>query len=263
MRSAIGGRYWMLCIPCLYILTLFVSSSHLTPGTACVSTPCFRPAGSTVECGSSITIIHEENYPILWIGDSRTVGLQAALQRSDRDPKYHTFICKVGAGCSYLKQMSSTIVKQSDPPHIIVINLGVNDLGNIRRYQAAYDEYLSSVWKNCPVYIISVNPVRPPCRSVSNRQIESFNTAMQEYIEMKNASASAEAYPIRYIDTYSYLQKNGYRSGDGLHYGAASYLDIYDYILSSIREPIGDGEGRYIIHSSSSPAGTADSRSSE
>lgn len=205
--------------------------------------PAYAPAGSVQECQESYSLQHIRNYPVFFLGDSRTVGMEQALSAGGYDLTCHTFLAKVGKGYSWLVTQSRTLEDFEHSPQIIIINLGVNDLGNCGKYQQLYDTYLDSCWQNCPVYIVSVNPVCSPCHSVSNAQIERFNESMQDWINEENASAPAEAFPIRYIDTYSYLQETGFSSSDGLHYSAATYLRIYDYILEQIKEPIGDGSG--------------------
>lgn len=228
-----------------YLIIFLSASSHLTYGEVSTQAASYLPVGSTTEYCERLSVRHIDNYPILFIGDSRTVGMQSALNASHTDLSYHTFLAKVGKGCKWLRQVHSTIENHTSTPHIVVINMGVNDLGNIQNYLSLYSEYTDTIWKDCPVYIVSVNPVRSPCTSVTNRQIEVFNQTMKDYIETQNASASAKAFPIRYIDTYSYLQEGGYQSRDGLHYSASTYQDIYRYILDCVEEPIGDGEGWY------------------
>ena len=39
---------------------------------------------------------------------------------------------------------------------------------------------------------------------------------------------------IIYIDTYTYLTKNGYSTRDGLHYDNKTYKSIYSYIRKEI-----------------------------
>lgn len=253
----------ILSLISIYLLISQTFSSHLSYSLPPVPVNSYTPIGSTSEYGTVHSIEHIDNYPIVFIGDSRTVGMETALTASHADLSDHSFLSKVGKGYQWLLQMSPELETIASTPHIIVLNMGVNDLGNIKQYETLYATYHETIWKNCPIYIVSVNPVRSPCHTVTNQRIESFNQQMQEFIRMQNASAPAEAFPIQYIDTYSYLQENGYQSRDGLHYASSTYLQIYHYILDAIQEPIGDGEGWYIIHSSSSPVETSYPRSSE
>lgn len=211
----------------------------------------YPPVGSVPTIAVAGSIDFSPNYPIHFIGDSRTVGMQQALTYGGQDLTNHRFTARVGKGYSWLVTQSQL---QELPPSILIINLGVNDLGNLKNYQALYETYAQTYWKNCSIYIVSVNPCRHPCTSVSNGQIEAFNTSMQQWINTYNAenvSASAETFPIHYIDTYHMLLTEGYSSSDGLHYSATTYEKIYDYILNSIQESIGDGTGTYTYKVSS------------
>jgi lysophospholipase L1-like esterase len=212
--------------------------------------PATAPAGSVLKCTDIYSLTHVDNYPVLFVGDSRTVGLQQALSASEYNLSNHSFVAKVGQGYSWLSSQAQTLSECENSPHIIILNLGVNDLGNCTNYQKLYDTYRKGIWKDCPLYIVSVNPVCAPCQSVSNRQIEAFNQDMQNWINKENASATAETLPIHYIDTYSYLLETGYSSTDGLHYSSDTYLRIYEYIMTQIEEPVGDGSGFYSTSSS-------------
>ena len=218
------------------------------------------PAGAPLVTNESHHLQYVKNYPVLFIGDSRTVGMKQALQYARYDLSNHEFLAKVGKGYSWLTSQSHAFETLSDTPHILIINLGVNDLGNCRKYQQYYESCIASCWAECPIYIVSVNPVCSPCSSVSNRQIENYNASMLSWIEEKNAQAAAGAFKIQYIDTYTYLQTQGYASNDGLHYSTKTYLSIYNYILEQIKEPIGDGCG-YFITTPAPPVENEDPRS--
>ena len=211
------------------------------------SLPTFMPIGSAPAAPSAEIIEYIPDYPLLFIGDSRTVGLEQALKQNGSDLSNQAFLARIGKGFHWLTSTAKEYEGFQELPHIIVINLGVNDLGNVTKYQQLYHSYRESYWKNCPLYIVSVGPVCSPCRSVTNSRITAFNQSMQTWIQTENASASAETSSIHYIDTYSYLMETGFSSPDGLHYSAATYLKIYDYILSQITESIGDGQGYLVV----------------
>lgn len=203
------------------------------------------PIGSVPAIAGNQTLTYIPNYPIAFVGDSRTVGMKQALTYYGHDLSNCTFTAEIGKGYSwFIRQDQLTTLS----PSIVILNLGVNDLGNQYRYQAAYEEYATTCWSECPIYIVSVNPCSYPCTSVSNQRISAFNSSMEQWIEefnKKNASASAEAIPIRYIDTYHFLLTEGFASSDGLHYSSGTYERIYQYILDQIQESVGDGEGTY------------------
>lgn len=232
----------------------------LTNYTSVLTKPYFQytaedqimPIGSVPPIADAIQFTYIPDYPIHFIGDSRTVGMRQALVYHHYNLANHAFTARVGKGYSWLSGQTEL---KTVSPSIIVLNLGVNDLGNLNRYQALYAEYADTCWSECPIYIVSVNPCRLPCTSVSNRQIEAFNTSMQQWIEEYNSECTDESirtYPIRYIDTYSYLISEGYASTDGLHYSADTYQRIYEYILEEIQESIGDGSGTYVYSDSDS-----------
>ena len=57
----------------------------------------------------------------------------------------------------------------------------------------------------------------------SNEEIEEFNS------RMKNEVAN-----VKYLDLYSYLKKNGYRTTDGTHYDNETTWKIYRYLMSFV-----------------------------
>lgn len=204
------------------------------------------PAGATPPVAQTRQLTYIPDYPVMMIGDSRTVGMQQALKNSQYDLTHIRFTAKVGQGYSWFTGQTG-LTELS--PSILVLNLGVNDLGNISHYQSIYTDYADTCWKDSPIYIVSVNPVCSPCSSVTNQQIRTFNQSMQDWINAYNTDAGASR--IRYIDTYSYLINTGFSSPDGLHYSASTYTHIYEYILEQIEEPIGDGTGSYVYTVSS------------
>lgn len=233
----------------LFLLLTNYASVHIEP--CYTAEPQSMPVGSIPATETSGNLIYVPNYPLLFIGDSRTVGMKQALTYYGYDLENTSFLAKVGKGYTWFAGQNEVMTV---PPSIIVLNLGVNDLGNLSRYQALYEAYAKDCWAGCPIYIVSVNPCSYPCTSVSNTQIEAFNTGMQQWIEefnKENTSADAEAFPIRYIDTYHYLLSQGYSSRDGLHYTARTYETIYNYIMEEIQEPVGNGNGLYIYTGSS------------
>lgn len=240
-------------ITCILILDLLLlsgpASSYQTSFEETSVTALPVTAGSVPIVAHTTQLTFHPNYPIHFIGDSRTVGMESALQYYGYSLDNHSFSAEIGKGYSWLTQQDHLTTLS---PSILIINLGVNDLGNSTRYQSLYEAYAKTCWKDCPIYIVSVNPCCSPCTSVSNQQIEAFNTSMQQWIQKyneENASASTETFPIHYIDTYHLLQSEGYSSSDGLHYSATTYEHIYNYILDCIQEPIGDGTGNYTVSS--------------
>lgn len=229
----------------LILLLTNYSSAYAKRNHPYAVEPQSMPIGSVPAITEIRTLSYVPDYPVAFVGDSRTVGMKRALSYYGYDLSNYSFTAEIGKGYSWFACQSHLT---SLSPSIIILNLGVNDLGNLYRYQKIYEEYAATCWSECPIYIVSVNPCSYPCTSVSNRQIAAFNTSMEQWIQEfneKNASASAEAIPIRYIDTYHFLLSEGFSSSDGLHYSAGTYERIYSYILEHIQEPVGDGTGIY------------------
>lgn len=158
------------------------------------------------------------NEPVLYVGDSRTEGMKIAVGESENIK----FIAKVGAGLSWLKSSAASSAEgiiKSKPETIIIFNFGVNDLGNIDKYLTFYRTFGQ---KSSNIWYMSVNPVVDGKSSVTNAQIEEFNSKLK-------AQAGS-----RYIDTYSYLKTDGFNSPDGLHYDNDTYKKIHEYCLSVV-----------------------------
>ena len=105
----------------------------------------------------------------------------------------------------------------------IFIWLGVNDVYNISNYISLLNEEVPK-WKakGANVYIVAVGQVtKDPY--VTNEEIEEFNS------RMKN-----EVVNVKYLDLYSYLKKNGYRTTDGTHYDNETTWKIYRYLMSFV-----------------------------
>lgn len=105
----------------------------------------------------------------------------------------------------------------------MVLNFGVNDHVNITKYINSYKKLLKA-YPEANIYFMSVNPIDSKYTAgyVSNAKINSFNKKLKA------------AFPQRYIDVNSYLKKKGFKTVDGLHYTAATYKKIYNYVLSKV-----------------------------
>ena len=170
----------------------------------------------------------------IFVGDSRTVGLKAAIGGKN------IYIGKIGEGYSWFS--SSAIVKlesrlKAYPTSKVVLNFGINDLGNIDDYISIYEKLIES-YPHTKFYLMSVNPVEAKrakdfgysTRTVNNTNIKKFNAKMKA------------SFPELYLDSYSYLVENGYIKNvlagkgtiDGIHYTEAVSKAIYDYAKSQM-----------------------------
>ena len=172
----------------------------------------------------------------IFIGDSRTVGLCAVVtgdyngcNNSSNSPKSSgddIFIAKVGEGYSWfsstaISSMNNIIKSNSGTTYNIIINMGVNDLGNISSYINKYNE-LKKTYSNHNIVIVSVNPVWDArAKYVKNQGILDFNS------KLKSGLDSGIKYCDTYSDLISSLQSSDYDS-EGLHYSNSAYKKIYD-----------------------------------
>ena len=158
--------------------------------------------------------------PYLFVGDSRTVQMELAVGSTDK-----AFIAKIGEGYNWFKNTAlSEIPTVAGNGTTMIINFGVNDLGNVRKYIDLVNSNIDS-WlaQGITVYYSSVTPVGN-CSTVTNEQIENFNAKMQEGLDPR----------VNWIDSYSYLQQVGFSTSDGLHYSKDTYRTLYAYYMSVI-----------------------------
>ena len=157
---------------------------------------------------------------IIWVGDSRTVGMHNSIAEGK-----NKWICSVGKGYNWFVNTAiNTVNKSLKDTDTIVVNLGVNDIGNYEKYTNKLNALIDSDWKKAKsVVVMSVNPVdEAKCAgnyAIKNNQIEKFNAYLKKNLRRK----------IVYVDTYTSLLGN-IQTDDGLHYSASTYKSIYDKI---------------------------------
>lgn len=159
---------------------------------------------------------------LLYVGDSRIVGMKSALGNNNIN-----YIAEVGKGYDWYKSVALATIEeklQNNSNLIVVLSLGVNDLNNIDNYISAYKDLISKYSSNS-IYIMSVTPVdeskaKSSGYSVTNTGIEAFNKKLSE-----NFSSN-------FIDIYNNL--TNVVTSDGLHYDNETYKTINDLVSSSI-----------------------------
>ncbi len=158
----------------------------------------------------------------VFCGDSRTILMEQTIQNEE-----HTYIAKSRQGYLWFRSTGAGELQKclsENPFSTVILNFGVNDVVNCSKYIAFYKE-LFKMYPMARFYIVSVNPVDdvnyPDIkeRHKSTEEIEEFNQKMKE------------AFPMRYLDCYSYLQTIGFETTDGVHYTEDTYWDIYNYII--------------------------------
>lgn len=161
-----------------------------------------------------------EEKTVIFVGDSRTVGMGQTAGQGE------TYIAKTGEGYEWfsttgLKRLRKAL--QKDPDAAVVINLGINDLGNIGHYIKLYNRLFRS-YPQADFYLMSVNPIEQKKAvsegyTVTNQQITAFNQKLRS------------AFGSRYVSCSTYLKSSGYSTVDGIHYNSATYRKIYRYIM--------------------------------
>lgn len=159
---------------------------------------------------------------IIFVGDSRTVQMQTAVQDNT-----HTFIAEARMGYYWFTETAvPEINRRAGEGSHLIINMGVNDLNNVEKYISKVNDQMNT-WreKGVTVYYASVNPVSN-YPDVTNEQIDAFNTALQERLDPG----------VIWIDSNSYLKEKGYSTADGVHYRNNTYMDLYSFYLSFVEE---------------------------
>lgn len=163
----------------------------------------------------------QEVFNYLFVGDSRFVGMEETVGNGEA-----SWICKTAMGLSWLQDSAGPLIDGMDlNGYAVVLNLGVNDLGNASGY-AAYLQEKVPQWreKGAAVYYMSVNPVSAGA-SVTNDEIAAFNQTVYENLPPGTG----------WIDTMNYLLEDGFTAPDGLHYDSTTYQKIYQYAMEAIQ----------------------------
>jgi hypothetical protein len=164
-------------------------------------------------------IAQQKNTGYIYVGDSRFVGMNNCLNIENEQ---RFVIAEVAMGYDWLVNTAYpkiVNIKSNNSKFInwkIIINLGVNDIGNINKYI----EFYSNNFKSDELEIIAVNPIEYN-DYISNSDIESFNLSMKSFAEQNN---------IKYIDTYNMLKNSGFSTTDGVHFDNDTYSKIFLYI---------------------------------
>ncbi|MCD8347635.1 MAG: hypothetical protein LUD16_06725 [Lachnospiraceae bacterium] len=162
-----------------------------------------------------------EDTPVIWVGDSRTVGMQKALGSYSDD----VFIGAAGEGYSWLSETGIPFLKSaiSDyPTRPVIFNMGVNDYENLYNYMVLYAE-VTAEYADTVFYFLSVNPVDDEAELyVTNADIEDFNTRLKT------------TYPDTYLDSYNFLLESGTETIDGIHYSEEAYRQIYLFVKDAL-----------------------------
>lgn len=158
-------------------------------------------------------------HSFLFVGDSRTLGMKDAVNDNC------TYIGAEGEGYSWFSTDGVLALSDSlgsNPEQTVILNLGVNDPENINIYIDLYKDLMND-YPTTAFYVLSVNPLD---------EDTDFNTT-NEMIELFNATMKS-SFPDEYLDSYSYLVKEGFETVDGLHYSEATYQKIHQFVADQI-----------------------------
>ena len=157
--------------------------------------------------------IDSEYADMFWIGDSRTVGLSYNVAID--------YLGEVGVGIALLTRNYDSICQIRNKT--VIFNLGVNDLHNSRAYLNWYNSLPDEFLDNNKVIVLSVNPCSGSYERL-NSGIEEFNNTVRDGLDSR----------ITFLDSYGYLQWNGFSTSDGLHYTSGTYINIYNFVNDAI-----------------------------
>ena len=196
------------------------AGTNAVTGAAPAAQPALQPApqpAPSKEAYDALLVKGFKKNPtgVIFIGDSRFVQMRDALNG------YGAII--VAQGWMGHDWMMETAFPEVDPAIgkgcKVVINLGVNDLGNIDKYISDVNAQ-AALWaqRGIRVYYATVNP-----REENNYQIDEFNRKLIERLQ-----------GITIIDTNTFLKNYGYKLVDNVHYDGATNINIYSYIMSQL-----------------------------
>lgn len=171
---------------------------------------------------SSSSATNSSTKKMIFVGDSRTVGMKSAVDNEDPNDVWS---CKTSMGLDWLKSTGVPAVES----HItqgssLIILMGINDLYHVDSYINYMNSLAPSIKaKGANLYFVSVNPTSRSADYL-NSDISNFNS------KMKSGLSSS----VKYIDTHTYLLNNGFSSNDGIHYTATTYKQIYALIKNNL-----------------------------
>lgn len=181
--------------------------------------------GSTATSMSGTGGIEGKN-TVIFIGDSRTIGMKSAAGTNSN-------IWSLSATADY------TWLKSAGVPYIenkvtsstaVCIMVGINDL--LTRNPGDYSNFINQCankWsaKGASTYFVSINPVGTPSngtyKQITNDKIVAYNQKIRDGLSSN----------VGYIDTYSQIVSN-YNTTDGLRFDKNTYSSIYQAIVSAV-----------------------------
>ena len=177
---------------------------------------------------------------LMMVGDSRFLNMKGALEMrgASISPEINWSFSSWGGTLALFKAQVNAFTELVDETSDIVLWLGVNDCGYIRKYNEYIEFYKNYVpkWaeKGARVYILAVGPLGgsdPIYPSYTNSVIEEFNGKIQEAVENGTIQGA------RFVDAYTYLKNTDttyLSSTDVYHYSNDTSIKIFYYILELV-----------------------------
>lgn len=183
---------------------------------------------------SSKTVADKTRTGYIYTGDSRIRRLNLTIGMSKM--KDNWVYCKSGKGYNWfegdsLEKINNTMKEHAEIDQWVIVSAwGANDLWNLNTYLDKYKKLLYGEWKNCRLYLVSVNPVNGRMSGRYNG-ISSFNAMLRQFVDGNKKKSGNRVY---YIDTNRKLSTEGFSTIDGLHYTERTNCLIYATIRQEL-----------------------------
>lgn len=181
---------------------------------------------------------------LFFIGDSRTIGLQA---HASLDPtkvfaedglNHEAALTKKVVKLQEFKSISIPEAVSITVPDIMVVNFGINGIAwmSVENFMEGYELLIDELIASSPESIIVIAAIMPVSYEytrrddgVTNEKIDQANEALYSMARRRGLYYLATNEALKDDDNNL---RSDYHSGDGLHYSKAAYDVIVDYILS-------------------------------
>lgn len=185
----------------------------------------------------------EEERTIIFVGDSRTVGMHATVKNTswrelnDQEGN-EVWIAKSGMSYNWFTEtgMPEAMPYLENGNCDLVILMGCNDCINpdTANYYASYlaDNNIAGISDTNRIFFASVGPMghMGGGSETNYKNLENDGNVSQ----FNNNLRSSLPESVTYIDLYQAMVDNGYATADGVHYDGATNQYIYNYLMSEI-----------------------------
>ena len=158
-------------------------------------------------------------HQIIWVGDSRTVSLGKTVKDDC------VFIGADGEGYDWQVKTGDALLRKAIKDHPeaqVVFGFGVNDYDNMNLYLDYYKKLIQE-FPDTDFWFLSINPIDPArCEVITNMEIADFNAHLKE------------AFPDRYLNTFTWLMVNEAITVDGIHYDEPTNQALHDVVVQAI-----------------------------